>query len=563
MRKLAFNSKLLLGAVRSNASKLVWWLLDKGAKIDSEIDGHDCCQLLLEAIKLDHADIFKLLLEQGADTKSSHGDTPLHVAVKYSSADAVRSLLDRRGNPSAKNERGETPLHIAAREGNSAIVSMLLNSGSDVNSKSNKRETPLHMAVLNEDIDTMITLLEHGASISAANCEKTTPVHLAALWGPTPELLATLLKNIKRSCDLDLRDEDGNTALHIAVVDDSSAKVAMLLEKGANVLATDKGGETPIHWAARYGTLEPLATVLKNVKRSCDLDLRNENGDTALHLAIINKSVAKVAMLLEKGADVLTTNTSKETSIHCAARCSTSEILHKLLSYVKNPSAFDLRDKYNDTALHLAISEVCPFKVKILLESGANVLTTGLNDMTSIHLAARDSESEILAMLLEHAKQPSDLDLRDMYGHTALHIVISTKYPSKVRMLLESGANFLATTNFRETSIHLAARYSTSEILAILLEYVKRSHYLDLYDSDGNTPLHLAVRANSAAMVKMLLKKGADFTMLNPITDKSALDMALSLGGEEIRELGRRCQRSLEMGSSQLLPDPLELPSIA
>ena len=312
LRKLPLQRDLLLGLLRSGAFKLVRWLLDKGVKLDYEIDDHDYSELLLEAIKRDDRGIVEHLLEEGVDLENSdvNEDTPLHVAAQHGSANVVKCLLDRETDHSALNANGETPLHIAAMEGRSGIVSILLDSGSDVHIKSKfTLQTPLHIAVDNEQFDTIVTLLQYGAFISAKDWEEETPIHLAAR-DSTADILGTLLKHVEQSSDLDLRNKFGDTALHLAVGSEScesSKKVAMLLEKGADLLVRYGFDRTVIHCAAR-STPEVLDVLLRYVKQPCDLDLRDKYGDTALHLAIRAKSTVKVKMLLKKGADFTVPN---------------------------------------------------------------------------------------------------------------------------------------------------------------------------------------------------------------------------------------------------------------
>ena len=396
--------------MRSNAFGLVWWLLDKGAKIGSEIGDDDCIKILFEAIKRDDLDVVELLLKRGAHLlKNDYGEIALHVAAKYGSADAVKRLLDIGADLSARDLFGYTPLHKATMAARSEIVSILLDFDSDVHDSSNDRVlTPLHLAVSNKDIDTTVILLKHGASVSAVAPEKYTPIHLAA----------------------------------------------------------------------RCGSADILDKLLNYVKQPSDLDLRNKDGDTALHIAIGENSLAKVAMLLNNEADLLATNTRGKSPIHIAAQCATAYIL--------------------DT-------------------------------------------------LLNHLEQPSDLILRDTYGDTPLHLAVESSSSTKVAALLERGGGLLVTNALGRTPIHSAAKYSTPEILDMLLGYRKQTFHPDLRDTDGNTALHLAIEVENSDKAKMLLKKGANFTILNSVGE-SALVMALSSNEKGIRELGRQCQESLEMG---------------
>ena len=444
--KLATHPDLLLGAVRSSAFRLVWWLLDKGAKIGPETNNDDRSKLLFEAIQRDDPDIVELLLKRGAYLKVYCGDTPLHVAAQLGSADVAKRLLDIGADPSAANPRGETPLLVAARYSSTNIVRCLLDRGIDISTKNSYGENSLHQAVMGRRSEIVSMLLGSGSDvyINSENC-----MH--------------------------------ETSLHIAVGSEDIDTTVMLLEHGASLSAINWKGDTPVHLAVRYGTDIILDKFLNYVKQSCDLDIANQDGYTALHLAVESSSLTKVAALLRKQANLLVTNPFGRTPIHSAVKHSTPELLEMMLGYVKESSHLDLRDKDGDTPLHMAICENSLAKVAILLKKGADVL-------------ARSRYKE---------RRP----------------------------------------------IHYAAKYNKFEILKLLLGHVKQLCNLDLCDGGGDTALHLAIRAGSAVMVENLLKKGANFTMLNSVGE-SALVMALSSNEEGIRELGRQYQDSLAMYSA-------------
>lgn len=64
--------------------------------------------------------VVKLLVGCGADVNLQdvrpgiHGPTPLHVAARAGSFDAVKTLLELGAMPDLRNSAGQTPLHIAA-----------------------------------------------------------------------------------------------------------------------------------------------------------------------------------------------------------------------------------------------------------------------------------------------------------------------------------------------------------------------------------------------------------------------------------------------------------------
>ncbi|KAL0942886.1 ankyrin repeat protein [Colletotrichum truncatum] len=87
------------------------------------------------------------LLRMGADmcAADSHGNTPLHNAVKAANYKALELLLWYGAEVDAKGENGDTPLNMASRVGNLVAASVLLKYGADPEIKNNEGLSPLDL----------------------------------------------------------------------------------------------------------------------------------------------------------------------------------------------------------------------------------------------------------------------------------------------------------------------------------------------------------------------------------------------------------------------------------
>jgi hypothetical protein len=60
-------------------------------------------------------------------------------------------------------------------------------------------------------------------------------------------------------------------------------RIEELLEKGANVNARDDNGGTPLHVATAWGRVDIVKLL---IKKDVDVDVKNNSGSTPLHMVV-------------------------------------------------------------------------------------------------------------------------------------------------------------------------------------------------------------------------------------------------------------------------------------
>merc|ERR1712000_27081 len=78
-------------------------------------------------------------------------------------------------------------------------------------------------------------------------------------------------------CDLNVKDKDGQTALHFVACEGHTEIASILIEAGCDLNVQDKEGETALHFAARDGHAE-IASLL--IEAGADLHLQDKDGKT-------------------------------------------------------------------------------------------------------------------------------------------------------------------------------------------------------------------------------------------------------------------------------------------
>jgi len=120
---------------------------------------------------------------------------------------------------------------------------------------------------------------------------------------------------LEKGADIDIQDDQGDTALHLAVGHEQVAE--LLLEKGADINRTDRWGMTALHEAARNGHEQVVGLLLK---KGADVNAKDQGDGTALHEAAAKGHEEVVRLLLEKGADINAEDAKGRTALHAAVK---------------------------------------------------------------------------------------------------------------------------------------------------------------------------------------------------------------------------------------------------
>jgi len=185
------------------------------------------------------------LISQGAsvDKKMENtGETSLHLAARFSRADAVKRLLEAKADCNAEDFSGRTPLHTAiAADALGAFEILIRNRATSLNAKSKDGNTPLILAVRNCSDQMMIELINAGADINATDNSQRTALH----WAAMVSNLKGLKILIEHGANKDAQDDREQTPIFLAAREGAFECVKTLLEYGANKEITDHMDVTP------------------------------------------------------------------------------------------------------------------------------------------------------------------------------------------------------------------------------------------------------------------------------------------------------------------------------
>merc|ERR1719510_793004 len=316
--------------------------------------------------------------------------------------------------------KGYTPLHIASKLGHSKIVSKIFEKSTSLINKNppdqtNEKNTLLHLAS-GLGLDSKASLESEGSYV---------------------EVVKTLLEKIDVPTD-DIRD---------------------------TLVNGDQ--ETPLHLAAKMGSKAVCVELIKwkdhDKLQVLDLEHKNKDGNTPLHLASENNHIEVVKFLMENGARV------------------------------------ESRNKVNDLAVHKAATkgklEVVKYFASIDDKAGLLNCQGNKQHQSPLHKATLSGHSKVVEILT--SKYSVKINIKDKSGNTPLHIACEKGYREIVKILIDQKADITIKNINGNLPLHLACKFNSYNHRILIEDLMKKNRELKLNhpneeNEDGETPLQIA-----------------------------------------------------------------------
>lgn len=247
---------------------------------------------------------------------TADGGRRLHAAVARGDIDEVELVL--RTYPAAihwQDDLGNTALHAALlNRGSLALVDALLAGRPNLRTRNRLGDTCIHLgALLGRDArEVGMRVLINAMREHDLNDDRLQPTPQQTLLmvmtiaddGPTVELVAA------QGIDVNIKGEDGMTALHLAAYAGALKAAEALLRCRADPDARDGTGMTPMMAAARGGHVE-FMRMLRD--RGGNLNARDNEGRTPLmHACLGDQSTGTIVKIIVAGAiDTITDHSGK------------------------------------------------------------------------------------------------------------------------------------------------------------------------------------------------------------------------------------------------------------
>jgi len=467
-------------------------------------------KLLFEAAYECKTELVEWALAAGADpnVREKQGCTPLYYA---SCVDAAYLLLKHGADPNAECLSPLPPFV-------SVIHAIKDSGGVDVEERS--RLVVMHPAWSRLD-DICFADVDGDEDFA----------YLAAQRGAHAGMCRSLHECFDRQCvwmwlrhgaDVNERNRVQETALHriasAATQDLDAAKT--LLKLGADVNASDVGGNTPLHLCFQRYHLCDAAFLSLLIRHGADPLAKNRRGNTPVDTFIteVDDDLLGLPILriflrrMRPGGDLLFKARRR------------SYLLWWLIRAGADPGA------EGKSLLRLVVEEGDFTKwrraeAEALVEAGVEVdedLAAALR-LTPLHLAALRGSAEEVERLLNSGADPN---VRDVFGRTPLHYASARNHKAAAELLLKHGADPNARDEDGETPLDLAAKWCAVDAAELLLGRGGFGGEAVRWAVDGDCPAllrFLGVKPDAE-----LVKRAAEACSLEALDYLLSLDASLA-----------------------------------
>lgn len=334
------------------------------------------------------------ILESNLLQKNHKGDTPISLAAKDENWAALGILIKHVDYLSEKLDiNGNAIIHYAAFLGDIGILKKYIASNKEINLKNKEGMTILKMALKGkqEKAARLILKQPHCELIEKDDSGKDALRFAldAHLWDVAKTIIEItdpsykksneyifhcsylgmmerMIAYIERGADVHKKNKYGNSILHLAVLGKEYEMIAFLMKEiKLNPLVLNKFEQTALT-LSYYNKIEPSMLSLLIGQADCHSRQFDCKGLAPIHYAVLSGEIEIVRKYVQENGDVNFKNKNEETLLHLAVKNKQSQIASILLN--EQECQIMAMNKDNKTAIDLATEQEDPFMLSLLME---------------------------------------------------------------------------------------------------------------------------------------------------------------------------------------------------
>jgi len=310
------NLTPLMIAINNEDEEMVQFLIDQNANLKyRHVDGYTALMLAMDNGDIN---IAKQIILKDATTldQVNNENLTLMIAVIQGNEEMVQFLIDQNANVKYQNIYGDTALMMAVRDLNVNIAKQIILKDTTTLDQVNKdNKTPLMIAVLQGNEEMVQFLIDQNANVKYQRIDgyTTTALMIVMYTGDVNIAKQIILKD---ATTLDQIDFKNRTPLMRAIVYKNEEIVQFLIDQNANVKYQNEDGDTALMIAVRDRNVNIAKQII--LKDATTLDQVNKDNKTPLDIAKMQKDATTLDQVnknkktplgiakMQKDADMIT-----------------------------------------------------------------------------------------------------------------------------------------------------------------------------------------------------------------------------------------------------------------
>ena len=287
-------------------------------------------------------------------------------------------------------------------------------------------------------------------------------------------VLNIISDHILSGSDINVKNEEECTALHIAASAGQAVVVRTLLEAKAELDGHTEGQTSCLHSAAKYGD---TATLLELLHAKARVEARDALQRTALHEAVCAGKHDAVRLLITFKANVKSKDKLGRTPLEAYRQSGLFSSYSEIFGILSQ-----MEERW--TPLMVAISEGGDSnidRVRALISEGEDVEALNSRGQSSLHIASQQGHVETIKALISGR---ASVEVKDQSEQTPLHLAAAAGQESAVLTLVRAKADVNARDNY-QNSVLAVAREGDCQLI------------LQIAGANGWQPLMVAVKTQN------------------------------------------------------------------
>ena len=327
----------------------------------------------------------------------------------------IVKIFEKLYTTSYKLLHGKVSLNFALKNHKYDLAKLLIEHGAQIDVKDTENYTPLHYAITNNQYEIIRSLIKDGANIDALN---NTDIYYLLLF--VADYNNQLSDPFITKYRVDIKDAQDHTLLYYATCNHNYTLATILIEKGADIHATDIQTSCLLQYAVEH----PESELIDLLINKYDVNVKDEDDHTLLYYAIRWTNYTLATTLIKKGADIHAKDIKTSRLLRYAIEHPESGLIdHFITTY-----GVDVKDKSDgDSLLFYATHYEKYDLVKTLItEKNADVNIQNTYGQTPLCQALFKNNYELAKLLLEngagiHIKNSHQVEVVQHFAKMSKH----------------------------------------------------------------------------------------------------------------------------------------------